>query len=68
MLPDYKANEIVFNMEGKVKGGTIAALVERLTQHDVVGKHLRLSAFNFSWSSKNINFFAVQIRTTWPPF
>jgi len=24
-------------MEGKVKGGTLPALIERLTQHDVVG-------------------------------
>ncbi|KAI7874098.1 ras GEF [Lichtheimia hyalospora FSU 10163] len=30
---DYDPNEIVFNMEG-VKGGTLPALVERLTLHD----------------------------------
>lgn len=31
---DYGPNEIVFNMEGNVKGGTLVALVERLTLHD----------------------------------
>lgn len=31
---DYGVNEIVFNMEGNVKGGTLSALVERLTMHD----------------------------------
>ncbi|KAG2189367.1 hypothetical protein INT44_004509 [Umbelopsis vinacea] len=31
---DYTPNDIVFNMEGQVKGGTLAALVERLTLHD----------------------------------
>ncbi|CAO3592692.1 unnamed protein product [Absidia cylindrospora] len=33
---DYKPNEIVFNMEGSVKGGTLIALVIRLTLHDYV--------------------------------
>jgi hypothetical protein len=31
---DYSASEISFNMEGRVNGGTVAALVERLTLHD----------------------------------
>ncbi|ORY93827.1 ras guanine nucleotide exchange factor domain-containing protein [Syncephalastrum racemosum] len=31
---DYVPSEIVFNMEGNVKGGTVTALVQRLTQHD----------------------------------
>ncbi|KAI7871657.1 ras guanine nucleotide exchange factor domain-containing protein [Spinellus fusiger] len=31
---DYDPNEIVFNMEGYVKGGTLPALVERMTLHD----------------------------------
>lgn len=31
---DYDPSEIVFNMEGNVKGGTLPALVERLTLHD----------------------------------
>jgi hypothetical protein len=35
---DYTPNDIVFNMEGQVKGGTLTALVERLTLHDFLGK------------------------------
>ncbi|RCH83016.1 hypothetical protein CU098_000735 [Rhizopus stolonifer] len=31
---DYGPNDIVFNMENNVKGGTLPALVERLTMHD----------------------------------
>ncbi|KAG0253551.1 hypothetical protein DFQ27_007342 [Actinomortierella ambigua] len=31
---DYQPNEIVFNPDGQVKGGTLNALVERLTLHD----------------------------------
>ncbi|KAI8328904.1 ras guanine nucleotide exchange factor domain-containing protein [Chlamydoabsidia padenii] len=31
---DYEPSEIVFNMEGSVKGGTLLALVIRLTLHD----------------------------------
>ncbi|KAI8379251.1 ras guanine nucleotide exchange factor domain-containing protein [Radiomyces spectabilis] len=31
---DYNNKEIIFNMEGNVKGGTVSALVQRLTQHD----------------------------------
>ncbi|KAI9168385.1 hypothetical protein H9P43_007757 [Blastocladiella emersonii ATCC 22665] len=31
---DYAPSEIVFNMEAQVKGGTLPALVERLTLHD----------------------------------
>jgi len=31
---DYDPRDLLFNMEGKVKGGTFDALVERLTLHD----------------------------------
>lgn len=31
---DYDPNDILFNMEGKVKGGSLEALIERLTLHD----------------------------------
>ncbi|KAL7321682.1 hypothetical protein PS15m_001427 [Mucor circinelloides] len=31
---DYSPNEIVFTVEGSVKGGTLRALVERMTLHD----------------------------------
>ncbi|CEP09488.1 hypothetical protein [Parasitella parasitica] len=34
LLYDYGPNEIVFNEQGSVKGGTLPALVERLTLHD----------------------------------
>ncbi|CAG8528266.1 3951_t:CDS:10 [Paraglomus brasilianum] len=33
---DYDQSEIVFNLEGHVKGGTLRALVERLTMHDLL--------------------------------
>jgi len=33
---DYSSNELVLNMEGRVKGGTIPALIERLTMHDSI--------------------------------
>ncbi|KAI9243744.1 ras guanine nucleotide exchange factor domain-containing protein [Phascolomyces articulosus] len=31
---DYKPEEIVFSLDGQIKGGTLSALVERLTLHD----------------------------------
>ncbi|KAG2214274.1 hypothetical protein INT47_000830 [Mucor saturninus] len=31
---DYSPNEIVFTLDGSVKGGTLPALVERMTLHD----------------------------------
>jgi hypothetical protein len=31
---DYRSDEISFNMDGQVNGGTVEALVERLTLHD----------------------------------
>ncbi|OUM62570.1 hypothetical protein PIROE2DRAFT_44156 [Piromyces sp. E2] len=31
---DYDPKDLLFNMEGKIKGGTFEALVERLTSHD----------------------------------
>jgi hypothetical protein len=38
--PDYKASDILFNMDGdqKVKAGTLPALIERLTMHDSPSK------------------------------
>ncbi|TPX54683.1 hypothetical protein PhCBS80983_g05847 [Powellomyces hirtus] len=33
---DYAPEDLIFNMEGKVKGGTLEALVERLTLHDTL--------------------------------
>lgn len=34
---DYALDEIVFSSDGNVKGGTLRALVERLTLHDALG-------------------------------
>ena len=36
MKYDYDQSEIVFNLEGHVKGGSLRALVERLTMHDLL--------------------------------
>jgi hypothetical protein len=35
---DYDPADIVVNMEGDVKGGTLSALTERLTSHQFLGK------------------------------
>jgi hypothetical protein len=35
---EYRPNEIMFSMEGSVRGGTLEALIERLTLHDYLGK------------------------------
>ena len=35
---DYAEGDIVFSADKSVKGGTIRALVERLTLHDEIGK------------------------------
>lgn len=37
---DYKEQELAFTAEGTVKGGTLTALVERLTPHDTLGNLL----------------------------
>ncbi|CAO3589119.1 unnamed protein product [Absidia cylindrospora] len=34
LAPDYRPNELLFGNDHNVKGGTLAALVERLTMHD----------------------------------
>ncbi|KAI7872904.1 ras guanine nucleotide exchange factor domain-containing protein [Spinellus fusiger] len=34
LATEYCTSAIIFNMEGNVKGGTIQALIQRLTQHD----------------------------------
>lgn len=40
---DYSSDEIVFGSDGNVKGGTLRALVERLTLHDTFGMYDDLS-------------------------
>lgn len=39
----YSPEELLFNMEGKVKGGTLTAMVERMTQHDVLDTEFTLA-------------------------
>ncbi|TPX39964.1 hypothetical protein SeLEV6574_g06897 [Synchytrium endobioticum] len=39
MAYDYKSQDIVMNAEGRVKGGTLESLVERLTMHDSLDTH-----------------------------
>lgn len=38
LRPDYSSAELMTDPEGTVRGGTIQALVERLTTHDAPGK------------------------------
>ncbi|ORZ34163.1 ras guanine nucleotide exchange factor domain-containing protein [Catenaria anguillulae PL171] len=45
---DYAPNEIMFNMESQVKGGTLRALIERLTLHDQFDAEY-MTAFLFSY-------------------
>lgn len=35
---DHPADQVVFTSDGGIKGGTLSALVERLTLHDTLGK------------------------------
>ena len=37
LLPNYSPTEIIIEPNGSVMGGTIAALVERLTAHEKAG-------------------------------
>lgn len=45
LIADVNSNEIVFNAQGAVKGGTVHGLVQRLTQHDQFGKAEKKSCF-----------------------
>ncbi|KAJ3187303.1 hypothetical protein HDU85_006591 [Gaertneriomyces sp. JEL0708] len=40
---DYPSEDIVFSMEGKVKGGRLKALIERLTLHDALDADFTLT-------------------------
>lgn len=42
---DYAPEEVVFSSDGSVKGGTLPALVERLTLHDTLGKRTEWQLF-----------------------
>lgn len=58
MSHDYKDSEILLNAEGSIKGGTLPALVEKLTSHEANGKFLLINYNNFfgliDWSFTNI--------------
>ncbi|KAL7751136.1 hypothetical protein RI367_003340 [Sorochytrium milnesiophthora] len=45
---DYQPYELLFNMEGQIKGGTLEALVERLTLHDEYDSNF-MTNFLFSY-------------------
>lgn len=47
---DYTPDEIVFGSDGNVKGGTLPALVERLTLHNSLGKALLCNTRRDTWS------------------
>ncbi|MBM6387763.1 MAG: hypothetical protein JSY10_27935 [Paenibacillus sp.] len=45
LIPDISPVDMVFNMEGNVKGGSLHGLVQRLTQHDQLGNiYIHLSS------------------------
>ena len=37
---NVQVNDIIFTTDGKVKGGSIGPLVERLTHHDLIGNYI----------------------------
>jgi len=47
---DYQQNELVLNAEGQVKGGTLPALIERLTLHDGLDSNF-IATFLLSYRS-----------------
>jgi len=38
LRPNYSPSDIIIEGDGSVRGGTVAALVERLTAHEQVGE------------------------------
>lgn len=38
LVSDVSSSDMMFNMEGNVKGGSLHGLIQRLTQHDQLGK------------------------------
>ncbi|KAG2224349.1 hypothetical protein INT45_006749, partial [Circinella minor] len=58
---EYANEDIVFGSDGNLKGGTLSALVERLTPHDTLGK---LLAFEFYVEdNRNTSFIANFLLT-----
>ncbi|CAO3620709.1 unnamed protein product [Cunninghamella blakesleeana] len=50
LAPDYKPEELVYSSDNNVKGGTLAALVEKLTMHDAFDLNY-LSTFLLTYRS-----------------
>lgn len=44
---DYAEGDIEFTQERTIKGGTLRALVERLTLHDFIGKWIKMMIYSF---------------------
>ncbi|KAG0226666.1 hypothetical protein BGW41_004106, partial [Actinomortierella wolfii] len=67
---DYSIHDISFNMEGHVKGGTLPALVERLTLHDTLDSNF-IATFLLTYRSfaSTEQFFTLLFRrfTISPP-
>ncbi|ORX44617.1 ras GEF [Hesseltinella vesiculosa] len=69
LATDYSPSDIIFNMEGNVRGGTINALVQRLTQHDQLDSKFN-TTFLLTYRSFCSNeqlFDALFARYTLPP-
>lgn len=62
LVSDLDTSEMIFNMEGNVKGGSLHCLVQRLTQHDQLGIfHISKSLF---WKILTIAFIDSKFNTT----
>lgn len=46
LRPRYNPEEVLIDPDGTVRGGTVAALVERLTAHEYAGKLAMLTDVN----------------------
>jgi hypothetical protein len=45
LRPTYDPSEILIDPDGTIRGGTLTALVERLTAHDQLGQYLLVFTF-----------------------
>lgn len=67
---DYQQNELVLNAEGQVKGGTLPALIERLTLHDGLDSNF-IATFLLTYRSftttKDLFSYLFQRFTIQPP-
>lgn len=54
LRPTYNEKEILIDPDGTVRGGTVAALVERLTAHEHGGGYFLLTViFNFNMNPRD---------------